>query len=56
MHHSKVERTEVLVEREVGQIVVDVEEECVLEVLRRLGIRNEVKLVYNRVKDIGQLF
>ena len=38
MHHSKVERTEVLVEREVGQIVVDVEEESVLKILWRLCV------------------
>ena len=55
MDHCKVERAEVLVEREVGQVVVDIEEESVLEVLRRLGIRNPVQLIYNGVKDIGQI-
>ena len=55
MDHGKVKRTEVLIEWEVGQIIIDVEEEGVLEVLRRLGIRNPVELVYQKVKGIGQL-
>ena len=46
MDHGKVERTKVLVEGEVGQVVVNVKEESVLEVLRRLGVGNPVQLVY----------
>ena len=46
MHHGKVERTKVLVEREVGEIVVNIEEESVLEILRRLCVRHPVQLVY----------
>ena len=42
MNHGKVERAEVLVEGEVAQIIIDVEEECVLEILWRLEIRHPV--------------
>jgi len=45
VHHGEVQRTEVLVEREVGEVVVDVEEEGVLEVLRRLSIADPVEFV-----------
>ena len=55
MDHGEVERTEIFIEREVGQVVVNVKEESILEVLRRLCIRNPVQLVYKIVKDIGQL-
>ena len=43
--HGEVEGTEVLVEWEVGEVVVDVEEEGVLEVLRRLFIADPVEFV-----------
>lgn len=36
MYHRQIEWSEVLVEREVRQVIVDVEEECVLVVLGRL--------------------
>lgn len=55
MDHGEVERTEIFIEREVGQVVVNVKEESILEVLRRLGVRNPEQLIYSRVKDIGQL-
>ena len=42
VNHGKVERAEVLVEGEVAQIIIDVEEECVLEILWRLEIRHPV--------------
>lgn len=38
MDHSKVERSKVLVEWEVSQIIVDIEEKGILEILWRLGI------------------
>lgn len=45
MDHGEVERAEVLVEREISKIVVNVEEESIFEVLRRLSIRDPVKFV-----------
>lgn len=49
--HGEVERTEVLVEREVHQVVVDVEEEGALEVLRRPVVADPVQLVYACMRD-----
>lgn len=45
--HRQVQRTKVLVEREVGQVIVDVEEERILVVLRWFGVRDPVQFVYN---------
>lgn len=45
VNHSKVERSEVLVEWEVSQIVVDIEEECVLEILWRSEVTNPIELI-----------
>ena len=45
MDHGQVERTEVFVEGEVGQVAVDVEEEGVLEVLGRFLVSNPVKFI-----------
>jgi len=44
---GQIKRTEVLVERHVGQIVVNVKEEGVLNVLRGLLVRHPVQLVLN---------
>lgn len=38
MNHGQVEWAEILIEWEVGQIVIDIEEEGVLEVLWWFGI------------------
>ena len=46
MHHGQVQWTKIFVEREVRQIVVNIEEEGVLVVLRRAGTGDPVKLVY----------
>ena len=43
--HSEIQRSKVLVEGEVSQIVIDIEEECILEVLWWFDVRNPVKLV-----------
>lgn len=45
MHHSQVEGTEVLVEREVVKVLVDIEEKSVLEVLGRFGVGYPIQLV-----------
>ena len=46
--HGEVERPEIFIEREVRQIVVDVEEEGVLVVLRRVRTGHPVQFVYKR--------
>ena len=46
MDHGQVQRAEVLVEWEVCQIVVDVEEEGVLEVLRWFCVAHPVEFIY----------
>lgn len=46
MDHGQVQGTEVFVEREISQIVVDIEEESILEVLWWFGIGNPVEFVY----------
>ena len=45
VHHGEVQRAEVLVEGEVSEVVVDVEKEGVLKVLRRLLITDPVEFV-----------
>ncbi len=45
MHICKVEGTEVLIERHVGEIIVDVEEKSVGNVGRWLRVRNPVEFV-----------
>ena len=42
VHHGKIKWSEIFVEWEVSQVVVDVEEECILEVLRWLLITDPV--------------
>lgn len=44
--HCEIERAEVLVEWEVGEIIVNIEEECILEVLWWLVIRNPIQFIY----------
>ena len=46
VNHCQVQGTEVFVEREIGEVVVDVEEEGILEVLRWLHVTNPVQFVY----------
>jgi hypothetical protein len=46
MHIGQVQWTEVLVERVISKLVVDVEEERILNVLRWLCVRNPVEFVY----------
>ena len=46
MDHGQVQRAEVLVKWEVRQIVVDVEEEGVLEVLRWFCVAHPVEFIY----------
>ena len=46
MDHGQIERPKVLVEREVSEIVIDVEEEGVLEVLWWSQVTNPIELVY----------
>ena len=50
MDHRQVERPEIFIEGEVSQVIVNVEEEGVLVVLRWLRTGHPVELVYN----IGQ--
>ena len=46
MDHGQIEWTEIFVEREVRQVIVNIEEERVLVVLRWLGARDPVELIY----------
>ena len=46
--HGEVERTEILIEREVRQIVVNIEEERVFVVLRRVRTGHPVQFVYKK--------
>ena len=48
MHHRQVQRTEIFVEREVRQIVVDIEEECILVILWWLCARDPIEFICNR--------
>lgn len=45
VNHSEIQWAEVFVEWEVCEIVVDVEEECILEVLWWLVIRNPIQFI-----------
>ena len=46
MHVSEVQGPKVTVKWSVSQLVVNVEEEGIMDVLRGLGVRNPVQLVY----------
>jgi hypothetical protein len=46
MDHCQVQGTEIFVEREVRQIIVDIEEECILVILRWLCARYPIQFVY----------
>ena len=41
----KIKGTEILIERHVGQIIINIEEECIFDILRRLGIGDPIKFV-----------
>ena len=45
MDHREVERSEIFVEREVCQVVVDIEEERILVILRWLCSRNPIEFI-----------
>ena len=45
MDHREVERSEIFVEREVCQVVVDIEEERILVILRWLCARNPIEFI-----------
>ena len=51
MYHGQVQWPEILVERHIGQIVIDVEEESVFVVLWRLEVRDPVQFVYKQKKS-----
>jgi len=46
MDHCQVQGTEIFVEREVRQIIVDIEEECILVILRWLCARYPIQFVF----------
>ena len=50
MHHGQVQWSEILVKGKVGEVVVDIEEESVLKVLRWLDVTDPVQLVYRANK------
>ena len=51
MDHGKIERSKVLVEWEVRKVVVNVEEEGVVDVRRRLRIGDPVEFVYESMTE-----
>ena len=51
MYHCQIKWTEILVERHVSQIVVDVEEKGLFEVLRWLVVRDPIKFIYKKPKN-----
>ena len=51
VYHCQVQWPEILVERHIGQIVIDVEEESVFVVLWRLEVRDPVQFVYKQKKS-----
>jgi hypothetical protein len=48
MDHGKIQRPKILVERKVIEVLVDIEEERILVILRWLDITNPEKLVCKR--------
>ena len=48
MHHCEVQRPEIFVEREVSKIIINIEKECVLVILRWFRTRNPVQFIYNK--------
>ena len=50
MHHRQIQRSKILVEWEIRQVVVDVEEESILVILRWLRVRNPKQFIYSEVK------
>ena len=50
MHHGKVQGTEILVEWEVSQIVVDVKEKCVCVVLWWFDSGDPVKFIFSKIE------
>lgn len=59
VHHSKVERPEIFIEREVRQVVVNVEEKGVLVILRWVCSRHPVEFVLDNLDrtadDLGSV-
>ena len=53
MHHRQNQRSKILVEGEIRQVVVDVEEESILIILRWLCVRNPKQFIYSGVKHQG---
>jgi hypothetical protein len=45
VHHGKIKGSKIFVEWEVSEILINIEEESVLVILRRLGIRNPVQFI-----------
>ena len=49
MNHGQIQRSEILVEWKIRQVVVDVEEESILIILRWLCVRNPKQFIYSVV-------
>ena len=49
MNHRQIQRSKILVEWEIRQVVVDVEEESILVILRWLRVRNPKQFIYSNV-------
>ena len=52
MHHRQIEWSEVLVEWEVSQIIINIEEEGILKVLWCLHVTHPVQFIYMANKKV----
>ena len=50
VYHGQIKWSKVSIEREIGKVVINVEEEGVLEVLWRFRITDPVKLIYRMIE------
>ena len=48
MNHCQIQRSKIFVEGEIGQVVVDVEEESILVILRWLGVGNPKQFICSK--------
>lgn len=46
MNHSEIERTEILIEGEVLEIIINIEEESIFEILWCFAVRYPIEFVY----------
>ena len=45
MHHCQVQRTEIFIEREIRQVIINIEEKSILVILGWFRVRNPIQFV-----------